>query len=99
MWAFRVHVATRIDTALTSVSEFGAETAAGTGETELPVPRARPIADQFRPAARSTLFMLVAALASLDRIKAAYVHAIAHQYRFFSSGDACLIEPCWRCQR
>ena len=41
---------------------------------------------------RSTLFMLVAALAELDRIKAAYAHAIARHYRFFSYGDACLIE-------
>jgi len=41
---------------------------------------------------RSTLLMLVAALAGLDRIKAAYAHAIAAQYRFFSYGDACLIE-------
>jgi S-adenosylmethionine:tRNA ribosyltransferase-isomerase len=42
---------------------------------------------------RSTLFMLVAALAGLDRIKAAYAHAVAQRYRFFSYGDACLIEP------
>jgi len=41
---------------------------------------------------RSTLLMLVAALAGLDRIKAAYMHAIAAGYRFFSYGDACLIE-------
>ena len=41
---------------------------------------------------RSTLLMLVAALAGLDRIKAAYAHAIATGYRFFSYGDACLIE-------
>jgi S-adenosylmethionine:tRNA ribosyltransferase-isomerase len=42
---------------------------------------------------RSTLFMLVGALAGLDRMKAAYAHAIAAEYRFFSYGDACLIEP------
>ncbi len=36
--------------------------------------------------------MLVAALAGLDRIKAAYNHAVAQRYRFFSYGDACLIE-------
>ncbi len=41
---------------------------------------------------RSTLLMLVAALAGLDRIKAAYSHAVAQGYRFFSYGDACLIE-------
>jgi S-adenosylmethionine:tRNA ribosyltransferase-isomerase len=41
---------------------------------------------------RSTLLMLVAALAGLERIKAAYAHAITSGYRFFSYGDACLIE-------
>jgi S-adenosylmethionine:tRNA ribosyltransferase-isomerase len=41
---------------------------------------------------RSTLLMLVAALAGLDRIKQAYAHAVAARYRFFSYGDACLIE-------
>ena len=41
---------------------------------------------------RSTLFMLVAALAGLERMQAAYAHAIAHRYRFFSYGDACLID-------
>jgi S-adenosylmethionine:tRNA ribosyltransferase-isomerase len=41
---------------------------------------------------RSTLFMLVAALAGLERIKAAYAHAVAAGYRFFSYGDACLIQ-------
>jgi S-adenosylmethionine:tRNA ribosyltransferase-isomerase len=41
---------------------------------------------------RSTLLMLVAALAGLERIKAAYAHAVAGGYRFFSYGDACLIE-------
>jgi S-adenosylmethionine:tRNA ribosyltransferase-isomerase len=42
--------------------------------------------------ARSTLFMLVAALSGLARIKAAYAHAAAASYRFLSYGDACLIE-------
>jgi S-adenosylmethionine:tRNA ribosyltransferase-isomerase len=41
---------------------------------------------------RSTLLMLVAALAGLERIKSAYAHAITERYRFFSYGDACLIE-------
>ncbi len=41
---------------------------------------------------RSTLLMLVAALAGLERIRAAYAHAVAEKYRFFSYGDACLIE-------
>jgi S-adenosylmethionine:tRNA ribosyltransferase-isomerase len=41
---------------------------------------------------KSTLFMLVSALAGLDRMQAAYAHAIAGGYRFFSYGDACFIE-------
>jgi S-adenosylmethionine:tRNA ribosyltransferase-isomerase len=41
---------------------------------------------------RSTLLMLVAALAGLERIKAAYAHAVTAGYRFYSYGDACLIE-------
>ena len=42
---------------------------------------------------RSTLFMLVAAFAGIERMKAAYAHAIAQRYRFFSYGDACLLFP------
>ncbi len=41
----------------------------------------------------STLFMLVCAFAGIDVMKAAYQYAIANRYRFFSYGDACLIEP------
>jgi len=41
---------------------------------------------------RSTLFMLVAAFAGLERIKAVYAHAIEGGYRFYSYGDACLLE-------
>lgn len=41
---------------------------------------------------KSTLFMLVSAFAGLARIKAAYAHAVAQNYRFFSYGDCCLIE-------
>jgi len=40
----------------------------------------------------STLMMLVAAFAGLDAIKAAYAHAVAQRYRFFSYGDAMLLE-------
>ena len=42
---------------------------------------------------RSTLFMLVSAFSGLETMKAAYAHAIAHQYRFYSYGDACLLHP------
>jgi S-adenosylmethionine:tRNA ribosyltransferase-isomerase len=41
---------------------------------------------------RSTLFMLVCAFAGLERMHAAYAHAIASGYRFYSFGDACLLE-------
>lgn len=40
---------------------------------------------------RSTLFMLVAAFAGLERMKDAYAHAIGGGYRFYSYGDACLL--------
>jgi S-adenosylmethionine:tRNA ribosyltransferase-isomerase len=45
---------------------------------------------------RSTLFMLVAAFAGLARMRAAYEHAKREGYRFYSYGDACLLEraPC-----
>ena len=42
---------------------------------------------------RSTLFMLVAAFSGLDAMRAAYAHAIAAGYRFYSYGDACLLHP------
>jgi S-adenosylmethionine:tRNA ribosyltransferase-isomerase len=42
---------------------------------------------------KSTLLMLVSAFGGLDNIRAAYQHAIRHQYRFFSYGDAMLIYP------
>lgn len=41
---------------------------------------------------RSTLFMLVCAFAGIDRMRAAYEHAIKAGYRFYSYGDACLLE-------
>lgn len=40
---------------------------------------------------RSTLFMLVCAFAGTQTMRAAYAHAIASQYRFYSYGDACLL--------
>jgi S-adenosylmethionine:tRNA ribosyltransferase-isomerase len=41
---------------------------------------------------RSTLLMLVSAFAGYERIRIAYAHAIAQRYRFFSYGDAMLLE-------
>ena len=42
---------------------------------------------------KSTLFMLVSALMGLDTMQAAYEHAIAHDYRFYSYGDSSLLLP------
>jgi S-adenosylmethionine:tRNA ribosyltransferase-isomerase len=42
---------------------------------------------------KSTLFMLVCAFAGTETMKAAYVHAIAAGYRFYSYGDGSLL---WR---
>lgn len=41
---------------------------------------------------KSTLLMLVAAFAGYDTMMNAYQHAVAHEYRFFSYGDAMLLE-------
>ena len=41
---------------------------------------------------RSTLFMLVSAVAGTERMKAAYAHAVEAGYRFYSYGDACWLE-------
>ena len=42
---------------------------------------------------RSTLFVLVCAFAGTERMRAAYAHAVAQEYRFYSYGDASLLEP------
>ena len=41
---------------------------------------------------KSTLLMLVSAFGGYDNLRAAYAHAVAERYRFFSYGDAMLIE-------
>jgi len=41
---------------------------------------------------KSTLLMLVCAFGGMDRMLAAYAHAVEQEYRFFSYGDAMLIE-------
>jgi S-adenosylmethionine:tRNA ribosyltransferase-isomerase len=41
---------------------------------------------------RSSLFMLVCAFAGTARMQAAYAHAVARGYRFYSYGDATLLE-------
>ena len=42
---------------------------------------------------RSSLFMLVCAFSGLERMRAAYAHAVERGYRFYSYGDACLLWP------
>jgi S-adenosylmethionine:tRNA ribosyltransferase-isomerase len=42
---------------------------------------------------KSTLFMLVSALMGRERMQAAYAHAIAQRYRFYSYGDSSLLLP------
>jgi S-adenosylmethionine:tRNA ribosyltransferase-isomerase len=42
---------------------------------------------------KSTLMMLVSALMGRDRMMAAYAHAIAKEYRFYSYGDSSLLLP------
>ncbi len=41
---------------------------------------------------KCTLLMLVSAFAGMDDIRRAYAQAVAKRYRFFSYGDAMLIE-------
>jgi S-adenosylmethionine:tRNA ribosyltransferase-isomerase len=66
------------------------------GETDIFILPGRPIrgADLLLTnfhLPRSTLFMLVCAFAGTARMKAAYAHAIAAGYRFYSYGDASLL--------
>lgn len=86
--------------ALESAAQHG-DLAAGDGDTDIFITPGY----QFKVADRlftnfhlpkSTLLMLVSAFAGVDNIKKAYAHAIAKEYRFFSYGDAMLIEkqPC-----
>lgn len=73
------------------------ELSAGTGETDIFItPGYRfkvvdALVTNFH-LPKSTLLMLVSAFAGLDTIRAAYAHAIAERYRFFSYGDAMFLE-------
>jgi S-adenosylmethionine:tRNA ribosyltransferase-isomerase len=71
--------------------------AAGSGETDLFITPGyrfqvvdRLLTNFHLP--RSTLLMLVSAFAGMEPIRRAYRHAIAQRYRFFSYGDAMLID-------
>ncbi len=92
-----VAVGTTALRALESAAQDG-ELRAGSDETELFV---RP-GYQFRVIdalmtnfhlPKSTLLMLVSALGGVENIRAAYQYAIDQGYRFFSYGDAMLIDP------
>jgi S-adenosylmethionine:tRNA ribosyltransferase-isomerase len=41
---------------------------------------------------KSTLLVLVSAFAGVEHIRTAYAHAMAKGYRFFSYGDAMILE-------
>ena len=73
---------------------------AWTGETDIFITPGRRfrIADALMTnfhLPKSTLFMLVSALAGPGEMRAAYAHAIANGYRFYSYGDASLL---WRAE-
>ena len=75
----------------------GGELTAGYGETRLFIMPGyefriveRLITNFHLP--KSTLLMLVSAFGGMDNIRRAYRHAIVRRYRFFSYGDAMLIE-------
>lgn len=75
----------------------GGELKAGRGETDIFITPGyrfnvvdRLLTNFHLP--KSTLLMLVSAFAGMDTIRAAYQHAVDHQYRFFSYGDAMLLE-------
>ena len=77
--------------------ELKEELKAGSGETDIfitPGHRFR-IVDRLLTnfhLPRSTLLMLVSAFGGVEHVRAAYRHAVQARYRFFSYGDAMLIE-------
>jgi S-adenosylmethionine:tRNA ribosyltransferase-isomerase len=83
--------------ALESATSLEKRLQAGTGETRIFITPGY----QFRVVdvlltnfhlPRSTLLMLVSAFGGMDEMRAAYRHAVEKEYRFFSYGDAMLIE-------
>ncbi|MCP5279308.1 MAG: tRNA preQ1(34) S-adenosylmethionine ribosyltransferase-isomerase QueA [Thiobacillus sp.] len=82
--------------ALESAAQAG-ELLAGEGETDIFITPGyrfrvveRLVTNFHLP--RSTLLMLVSAFGGTDLLRRAYAHAVASRYRFFSYGDAMLIE-------
>ena len=92
IWA----VGTTVVRALESAADEGGAVQAGAGETSLMITpgyrfRAvdRLLTNFHLP--RSTLLMLVSAFAGRELALAAYEHAVAQRYRFYSYGDAMVI--------
>ncbi len=92
IWA----VGTTVVRALESAADPGGAVRLGTGETRLLITPGyefqvvdRLITNFHLP--RSTLLMLVSAFAGYETTRAAYAHAIAERYRFYSYGDAMVI--------
>jgi S-adenosylmethionine:tRNA ribosyltransferase-isomerase len=92
IWA----VGTTVVRALESASDESGRVRAGVGETSLLVLPGyrfkvidRLITNFHLP--RSTLLMLVCAFGGRDAVLAAYQHAIARRYRFYSYGDAMVL--------
>jgi S-adenosylmethionine:tRNA ribosyltransferase-isomerase len=83
---------------LESVADEGGRVRAGEGETRLFIrpPYEPRVVDALLTnfhLPRSTLLMLVAALAGYDRTMAAYEEAVRERYRFYSYGDAMAVLP------
>ncbi len=93
-----VAVGTTSTRCLESAALPGRLVAAGEGVTRLFIQPGRPFAvvdsllTNFH-LPRSSLLMLACALGGRERVLAAYRHAVAAGYRFFSYGDAMLIDP------
>jgi S-adenosylmethionine:tRNA ribosyltransferase-isomerase len=92
-----VAVGTTCVRALESAAQITGEIAAATGETRLFITPGyafrvvdRLVTNFHLP--KSTLLMLVSAFAGVDPVRRAYAHAIERRYRFFSYGDAMLID-------
>ena len=92
-----VAVGTTCVRALESAAHASGEMGAVTGETRLFITPGyafrvvdRMVTNFHLP--KSTLLMLVSAFAGVDPVRRAYAHAIEQRYRFFSYGDAMLID-------
>jgi S-adenosylmethionine:tRNA ribosyltransferase-isomerase len=92
VWA----VGTTVVRALESAAQPDGTVRAGPGDTSLMITPGYPfrVVDRLLTnfhLPRSTLLMLVSAFAGHDLAMAAYAHAVAERYRFYSYGDAMVI--------